>query len=310
MHNLRRVTLWLLLALSTGCATRGKQSKAFLASLPDIPPQQQIAGVPFIAQKEFHCGPASVAMLMNWGGHPVSANEIARLMLTPKKKGSFQEDLIGASRRLGFLAIPIYGIPNLMAELAAGNPVVVLQNLLASWYPKWHYTVAVGYDLPQKSIIQHDANGRAFERVNLNDFEVGWSLADYWGLVILPPTKLSATADDLKHAESAAVFERLGKISEAETVYKNILERWPQSLAAYVGLGNTRYTAKDYKMSVHYLREASRKFPDNPIVWHNLATAQGEARQTKAARASARRAMSLAPALEATRYRESLQKFL
>jgi hypothetical protein len=33
-----------------------------------------------------------------------------------------------------------------LREVAAGNPVLVLQNLSFAWAPVWHYAVVMGYD--------------------------------------------------------------------------------------------------------------------------------------------------------------------
>jgi hypothetical protein len=54
--------------------------------------------------------------------------------------------MIGAARRHGRLAYLITGPDSMFEEVAAGHPVIVLQNLGLSWYPVWHYAVVVGYD--------------------------------------------------------------------------------------------------------------------------------------------------------------------
>ena len=41
------------------------------------------------------------------------------------------------------------GIHSVLPEIAAGNPVLVLQNAGWSWLPVWHYAVVIGYDLPK-----------------------------------------------------------------------------------------------------------------------------------------------------------------
>jgi hypothetical protein len=40
----------------------------------------------------------------------------------------------------------------LMQRAAAGHPVVVMQNLGLSWYPKRHYAMVIGYEL-EKQIV-------------------------------------------------------------------------------------------------------------------------------------------------------------
>ncbi len=293
----------------SACASRGKQTEAFLKSSPGIPSSFEVQEVPFIEQSKNYCGPASVAMVMNWAGHPITADEVATQIFTPGKKGSLQEDILGASRRQGMLAIGIHGLPSLLNEIAAGHPVIVLENLLASWYPQWHYAVAIGYDLKKRELLLHSGS-KAYKVQSLDKFEESWSLADYWGVVILPPSKLAVSVDDVGHAESAAILEQLGKTKEAEEVYQNILKKWPDSFSALIGLGNTRYTANDFKGSVHYLSEAVLKYPKSAVAWHNLATAQGADGKLARARKSALMALKLTDPKDLQTYKMSLGKWI
>ena len=278
------MTLGVTLVLSA-CATPAKQTESFLKLPRNIPEMHQIQDVPFIQQTENFCGPASLAMMMNWAGHPVSVSELGSQMYTPGKKGTLQSDILSASRRQGMLAVPVKGISALLNELAAGHPVLVLQNLGFSWFPKWHYAVALGYDLTDPILLLH-SGPESSQKMDLRQFEQTWALADYWGVAVLPPKSLSATASDLAHAGAAAALEQIGKASEAEEIYRNILKRWPGSLSALIGLGNTRYAAKDYQASVYFLNEATQKHPLSAVAWHNLAIAQGAAAQLVSSKSS------------------------
>ena len=182
------------------------------------------------------------------------------------------------------LALPVEGIAPLLTEIAAGNPVVILQNQAFSWYPEWHYAVAIGYDLKEAELTLHSGSD-AYKKVDLREFESSWALGQYWGVVVLPASKLSATGDDLAHAAAGSALEQVGKLAEAEQVYQNTLTRWPRSLGALIGLGNTRYTTGDYKGAVLVLARAARMHPESSIVKNNLATAQAAAKASPPIRA-------------------------
>ncbi len=248
-------------------------------------------------------------MVSAWAGRPRTLEEIGAQIYTPGKKGSLQSDLLGAARREGLLSVPIRGPRALLQEVAAGHPVIVLQNLGFSFYPFWHYAVVVGYDLDHEEVILHSGYD-ASKREKWRTFAPEWKRAEEWGLVILPPSELSASADDVQHVAAAAVMEKLGKTNEAEAVYKSVLARWPRSLAARIGLGNTRYKAGDFKASVAHLRAAVKDNPEAAVGWHNLATAEAAAKQTRRARQSARQALRLVAPEEAAAYRESLRALL
>lgn len=280
----------LLIVGLSACASSHRQTNALLedrlANSEKYVERSLVENVPFVLQSKDYCGPASLSMVMNWAGKAVSVDKLGEQTFTPGKSGTFQLDLLSASRRNGFLAVPVRGLPALVQELEAGHPVIVMQNLALSWYPKWHYAVALGYDLNKVELTLHSGSD-AFKKTNLKDFEETWALADYWGLVVLPPGQLAASADDLAHAAAAAGLEQIGKTSEAEMIYKNVLKRWPQSLSALIGLGNTRYAAGDFKSSVFYLTKATELYPNESSAWHNLSVAQ-EASQMKAKESSDR----------------------
>ena len=111
--------------------------------------------VPFFPQQAYQCGPAAMAMVLGWSGLPVTPDNLVDEVYTPGRLGSLQPNLIAAARRRGRLAYPFNGPQPLLAELAAGHPVVVLQNLGTATYPAWHYAVVVGRDRSTDQILLH-----------------------------------------------------------------------------------------------------------------------------------------------------------
>lgn len=253
----------------------------------------KIEGVPFIRQEVAHCGPATLAMVMNQAGKAVTVDEIAKQVYTPGSKGSFQSDMIGATRRNGLLAIPIKGFESMLTEIASDHPVIIFENLGLSWYKQYHYAVVFGYDLDHQTLLTHSGPD-AFETQKMRRFEKDWMLGNYWGLLVLPPNQLSATADELTHVKAAFALEQLGNLDAAATSYHTILDRWPESLPAAVGAANVAYVKKDFSGSVRYLKHATESHPQSAAAWHNLAIAQESAKQRDDAKKSALRAIDLA----------------
>lgn len=304
--------IWFLLALmalGSGCATKAVQTEAFLKSPHGLPVSQEIESVPFINQEAGHCGPATLTMAMNWAGRPISVNEIAPQVYTPGMKGSFQTDMISAARRQGFMAVRIEGVNALMSEVAAGHPVIVFENLALSWAPTWHYALVFGYDLRDQTVLMH-SGPEASKRWDMAKFERSWMLGDYWGLVVLPPGRLAAAADEIAHVTAAAGLEQAQKNPEAQVSYEAILARWPQSLGAKIGLANLAYKEKRFSQSVEWLTKATQEHPESAAAWHNRAFAEGAAQRLQEANRSARRALALVPRDSRLEYEKSLEKWL
>jgi ABC-type bacteriocin/lantibiotic exporter with double-glycine peptidase domain len=178
--------------LLCACATPG--ARALRESPGDLPPRADVSGVPFFAQEELQCGPAALAMALGWSGLPVTPAELAPQVYTEERQGSLQLSVVSAARRAGRLAVQIRGLRELFAELAAGNPVIVLQNLGLDWWQVWHYAVAVGYDL-EKSVVILSGGARERRELPLSTFERTWRRAGEWGLVVTPPDRPPALRD-------------------------------------------------------------------------------------------------------------------
>lgn len=117
----------------SGC---GLVTRGTLPQAPGGAARAMVDGVPFHPQDELQCGPAALAMVLNWSGIDVQPADLTPQVFTPGLKGSLQSALIGAARRHGRVAYPIVGSEALLAEIAAGHPVIVLVNLGFFWYPE------------------------------------------------------------------------------------------------------------------------------------------------------------------------------
>lgn len=57
-----------------------------------------IQGVPSFPQEENYCGPSSLASVLNYWGHKVNQDEVAREVFNPQIKGSITVDMINYAK--------------------------------------------------------------------------------------------------------------------------------------------------------------------------------------------------------------------
>jgi tetratricopeptide (TPR) repeat protein len=257
-----------------------------------LPAHAEVAGVPFHPQTENSCGPAALAMMLGWSGLPAQPEDLARQVITPDREGSLGHDLVAAARRADRLAVPVQGLEPLLGELAAGHPVLVLQNLGLDWYPQWHYAVAVGYDLEAGTMTLR-SGAEVGQVMPLSTFARTWQRAGEWALVVLPPDALPATADATSVLLAAAGLEQAGRHKAAAAAYAAALGRWPDSLAALIGLGNARYAAGQLAGAEAAFRTAVSFHPKEAAAWNNLAHVLAEKGDLGEALAAAKRAVDL-----------------
>src|SRR5262249_26375277 len=141
--------------------------------------------------------------------------------------GSLQAELLGATRRhelLPYVLAP--DLSALFAELDAGRPVLVLQNLGFEHAPAWHYAVVVGYDAERSRVVGGSAPDRG-RLEPLARFVRSWQRAEHWAFVALEPGELpgSASADRYVHALAGA--ESLLPRAAADRAYASALHAWP-----------------------------------------------------------------------------------
>ncbi|MEE9609774.1 MAG: PA2778 family cysteine peptidase [Desulfatiglandales bacterium] len=258
-----------VLSLAVGCV---HLSSPDLSSLPEpgLPKRVMIPSVPFYPQETYQCGPAALAMVLNWTDANVSPQELLPQVYTPVRRGSLQPALVSAARRRSRLAYPIRGVDSLLQELAAGHPVIVLQNVALSWFPRWHYAVVIGYDLSEGLVTLHSGK-YAKRKINWSLFMRTWKRADHWGLVVLPTTQLPASADEKSYLNAVLGLEQAGQWKGAARAYAAALKRWPHSLGALMGLGNSRYALGDLIGAERVFHRATELYPQSGPAFNNLA---------------------------------------
>jgi len=144
------------LALS-GCASMWPQTAELRRALPQgIPESTELREVPFFPQEAYQCGPASLATVLAASGVKVTPEDLLPQVYLPERKGSLQVEMLAAARRHGVVSYQLAPrFEDLLRELAAGNPVIVLQNLSVG--DGWHYAVAVGYDYDGGRLVLRSA---------------------------------------------------------------------------------------------------------------------------------------------------------
>ena len=145
-----------------------------------------ITGVPFIPQEEYQCGPAALAMVLQFYGAALGQEEIAQEIYLPSIRGTLNLDLELYARRRGFHARSFQGtLPRAKDELRRGHPLIVFQDLGVPLYPVPHFAVLLGYSDRARVVVLHSGL-TAFRIVSYADFERSWGQRRAWGLLITP----------------------------------------------------------------------------------------------------------------------------
>lgn len=283
--------LTLALALGvTGCALLPPpQTQALIAAPPSgLPQRHELRSVPFFPQTQYECGPASLATVLHAAGIGVRPDALVEQVYLPARQGSLQLEMLATARREGALAVrlpPTLGA--LLAEVATGHPVVVLQNLGLAIAPTWHYAVVVGYDLPARELVLRSGTTQR-EVLAMSTFEHTWERSGHWAFVALPPGQLPATASENEVTAASVAFERVAAPRAARKAYQAALQRWPGNLTLAMGLGNASVAAGDLPAATAAFAAAAQRHDSAPA-WINLAELHLQQSRLAEAETAARR---------------------
>lgn len=272
MSSLLRIAVLLgLTALLSACAGRAPTLPE-PSSLTHLPQHVLLQNVPFHAQDEYQCGPASLAMMLNHRDVAATPDDLKDRVYLPERQGTLQVEMVAAARERDLLVYPLEkNLEAILTEIDAGNPVLVMQNLAFNWYPQWHYAVVVGYDLAAEQMIVHSGLNEA-QREPFSVFMRTWSRADYWARVTLPPGQLPATAKPLTYLRVASDLEQTGRLQSARQAYQSAINEWPDQPSARFGLANTQWAMNERQAAIDEFQRLVNDFPDFQPGWNNLAT--------------------------------------
>ncbi len=300
------IVLWLSSAgfLFVGCA--GLNTMEMLQKADNMPTRFELESAPFYPQKAYQCGPAALAIALNWTDLRISPEDLTDEVFTPARKGSLQSSMITAARRHGRIAYVFNGLDGLFPEVVAGHPVIVLQNLGFSWYPVWHYAVVVGYDVPKKIVVLRSGS-LARKQMPFRSFENTWARSNYWGLLVLPPDEMPVTVEKDLFLAAVLGLEKARRFRSAIDGYGTALKRWPGSVSALTGIGNCYYALGELKKAESAFKETIRLNPKAGSAYNNLAVILFERGRKQEAVKAAEKAVSLGGPL-GSEYQKTLEE--
>ncbi len=262
-----------LAGLLAGCAQLVPQTYALRTEWPEgVARTVELKSVPFFPQEDYQCGPAALATALTYSGVAVSPEPLVSQVYLPSRKGSLQLEMMAAPRRYGRISYqlaPRYG--DMLREVAAGNPVVVLQDV-GPMFTQWHYAVINGFDYPSGTLYLRSGT-EARREMPFTAFEREWMKSGYWAMVVSPPDRIPVTATEDGWMSAVLAMARTGSAEAVTQAYAAALKRWPDNLPAAIGLANQYNARTAHAEAVTVLRAAQKRHPESVIVINNLAQA-------------------------------------
>jgi tetratricopeptide (TPR) repeat protein len=235
-----------------------------------VPRTVELTSVPFFPQEDYECGPAALATVLVNSGLAVTPEELVKKVFIPARKGSLQVEMLAAPRTYGrvtYQLAPKYS--DLLREVAAGNPVIVLHDA-GMFFTQWHYSVVNGFDYPSGTIYLRSGKDRRLE-MPFTYFERTWIAGKYWAMVVTPPDRIPVTANENGWVNAIIAMSRTATPEASITAYRTALARWPENAPAAIGLAAVHHARGEDAQAIAVLRASHQKNPQSTIVANNLA---------------------------------------
>jgi predicted double-glycine peptidase len=297
----------LYLLILAGCAATPQSDALTQHIQPAFATPKELSQTPFYPQEEYQCGPAALATVLQAQGVLATPAELKDEVYLPERKGSLQIEMITATRRHNLLPYVLRPqLEEVLTEINAGRPVLVLQNQGVSWYPQWHYAVIIGYNLQEGKLILRSGTIKRYV-MSMYTFERTWQRSQSWAMVTLKPGELPARPDEWHYVQAVVGFERTRNWPLLETLYRTGLQQWPTSQDLRMGYGNVLYLQHRREAAAEQYRDVIDSDPDFAEAHNNLAMVLAELGHYRRALSHVQRAIELG-GVHSTEYQATLQQ--
>jgi len=211
-----------LLAACLVAATLGGCASAPPASLKGMPQRVEISSVPFYRGNANHSGAMALAALLSQQGAPITPGLLDKPLNLPKGAEALETSIPRVARDYGMVVYPLdKQLDALLAQVAAGNPVLLRYEEGSAWWSEPRYAVLIGYDSFKKRVLLRSGMHRR-QLMAFDDFASAWAKEGSWAVLVQPPRQLPAQVDRQRWLQAAAELSRAGQEVAAKQAVRSL----------------------------------------------------------------------------------------
>ena len=213
----RRLLLACLIAASAaGCAS------APPASLKGLPQRVEISSVPFYRGNANHSAAMALAALLSQQGAPITPGLLDKPLNLPQGADSLGTSIPRVARDYGMVVYPLdKQLDALLAQVAAGNPVLLRYQEGSAWWSEPRYALLIGYDRYKQRVLLRAGMHRR-QMMAFDDFQAAWAQEGSWAVLVQPPRQLPAQVDRQPWLQAADELARAGQEMAAKQAVNSL----------------------------------------------------------------------------------------
>ena len=206
----------LLLASVAGCAGTPP------ATLNGLPQRVEISSVPFYRGHANHSGAMALAAVLSQQGAPITPGLLDKPLNLPEGAEALDTGIPRVAREYGIVVYPLDKTLNaLLAQVAAGNPVLLRYEEGSAWWSEPRYAVLIGYDRYKQRVLLRSGMHRR-QLMAFDEFASAWAKQGSWAVLVQPPRQLPAQVDRQRWLQAADELARAGQEIAAKQAVKSL----------------------------------------------------------------------------------------
>jgi hypothetical protein len=215
---------WLALAVLLvvgGCSNSHDWKPGYKPEYTRLPDRVEINAVPFFRGKEYQSGPFALASMLTVHGVQTTPGLMEKPLKLPGAENKLEHNMLDLAREYGFVVYPVdHQLPDLLAQVSAGYPVMVRFSEGSFWWKEQRYGVLVGFNQNKRTVLIYTGLGRL--TVSFEEFTSDWNSADNWAVLVQSPRQLPAPVDRERWLKAASELAQAGQEQAAGEAVKTI----------------------------------------------------------------------------------------
>lgn len=205
-----------LLALVAGCASSsGPQIKG-------LPDRVELKSVPFFRGNAYQSGPGTLASMLASRQVQVTPGLLEKPLQLPGGEDRLEQTLPKTAREYGFVVYRLdTELRDLLAQVAAGYPVMVRFQEGSAWWKTPRYATLVGYDRFKQTVLLNAGMSPRMV-MSFDDFSSVWREAGSWAVLVQGPRQIPAQVDAQRWLQAARDLASEGQEQAAGEAVKSL----------------------------------------------------------------------------------------
>jgi hypothetical protein len=214
--------MWWGLALTlmlTGCADPHAYKPGYPPVYKSLPDRVELNSVPFFRGKSYQSGPFALASMLSVHGVQTTPGLLEKPLKLPASEKILEQSMTNVAREYGFVVYLVdHQLPDLLAQVSAGYPVMVRFSEGSMWWKEQRYGVLVGFNQNKRNMLIYTGLGRL--TVSFDEFTSDWDNAGNWAILVQGPRQLPSPVDRERWLKAANDLAQAGQEQAAGEAVK------------------------------------------------------------------------------------------